>query len=45
MKEYDSLYPDYPSLKTDFELLAKEDENPNSLIVTILKIVNAIRGG
>ena len=45
MSEFDTFYADYPQLRPDFEVLGKEDESHDKLIGTILKILDAIRGG
>ncbi|MDD5311917.1 MAG: SIR2 family protein [Dehalococcoidia bacterium] len=44
LDQFDSLYPDYPHLKKDFEILGKENEKPETIINKIVKIVNTIRG-
>ena len=45
LKDYDIFFPEFPSLRTDFELLGNNSDNPNTLINTIIKIANIIRGG
>lgn len=42
--EFDSLYPDYSHLRKDFEFLGNEGESHETLVATIVRILNAIRG-
>ncbi|MFD1676307.1 SIR2 family protein [Alicyclobacillus fodiniaquatilis] len=42
---FDTYYPDFPQLKTDFEFIGNADEDHGQIISRVLKIINTLKKG
>lgn len=45
MQNYDKYYADFPTLKSEFEIIGRADQEHSNIIRSVIKIINTLKNG